>query len=197
MSAETDIVGLLLAAGSSKRFGHNKLLHPLKNSTIGNLSAIHLKSAIASSFAVISENDCQLSTMFTHAGLEIIPHPNASQGMGSSIALGVKTTPQARGWIIALADMPFISPQIISQTANHLRNGAKICAPVYQGKRGHPVGFNHIFYQDLIQLNDDQGAREIINTFQNQLHLFKVEDPSVLTDIDTINDFQDILKTNN
>ena len=45
------------------------------------------------------------------------------------------------GWVVALADMPWIRTETIAAVADALARGAMIAAPDYAGVRGHPVGF--------------------------------------------------------
>ena len=60
--------------------------------------------------------------------------------MGCSLACAVRATPDAAGWLVALADMPYIATRSHQQVAAALRSGASIAATEFQGRRGHPVG---------------------------------------------------------
>jgi molybdenum cofactor cytidylyltransferase len=113
---------------------------------------------------------------------------NAADGMGTSLAAGIKATADADGWVIALADMPFIRPETIRLIAKGIVEGAAIAAPSYQGERGHPVGFARRFRDDLLALNGDEGARQLLKAHPDWITLFEVDDPGVLRDIDTPGD---------
>ena len=105
------IVGVLLAAGRGTRFGAHKLLHPLDDGrTLVEHAARNLTMALPTSVAVVRPDDTALREILTGQGLSIIECPQADQGMGASIACGVAATPNADGWVIALADMPWIRP---------------------------------------------------------------------------------------
>src|SRR5947208_4959013 len=80
----------------------------------------------------------------------------------SSLACGVQATPDADGWLVALADMPWIKPSTIRTLAAALTAGADIVAPSYNGERGHPVGFARRHYAALSALTGDEGARAIV-----------------------------------
>lgn len=185
------ITGVLLAAGSSTRFGAQKLLHRLDDGmSIAEHAARNLISALPNSAAVIRPGDVVLSKLFTGLGLSIIECANATQGMGASLACGVSATPQASGWLIALCDMPWIRPQTIYGLSQQLRSGAGIVAPQYQGKRGHPVGFSAAFKTKLMALQHDVGARELIEAGHEHLGLMMTDDPGVLADVDVLADIQ-------
>ncbi|SFD29526.1 nucleotidyltransferase family protein [Pragia fontium] len=105
-----------------------------------------------------------------------------SQGIGDSIAAGVKATKQWRGWLITLADMPFIRPETYTQVVQALKSNRAV-RPVYQDQPGHPVGFAADFRDSLMALNGDQGAKNLFA--QAQPYLVPVNDPGILFDIDT------------
>ncbi len=179
------IVGVLLAAGTGTRFGAHKLLHRLDDGVaIAEHAARHLIAALPNSLAVIRPGDAALREIFTGLGLTVIDCALAAQGVGASIACAVTAMPNADGWVIALADMPWIQAQTIYTVAQQLRIGAGIVAPQYQKKRGHPVGFSALFKADLLALQQDVGARDVIEARREYLVLSLSDDPGVLLDVD-------------
>jgi molybdenum cofactor cytidylyltransferase len=180
------IAGLLLAAGASSRFGSNKLLHPLMDGTpIAVAAARNLKHALAHAFAVVRPDDNALPQRLQAEGFEIVVCPRAAEGMGYSIACGVAATSDADGWLIALADMPFVSPQTHRAVVRRLEKGALISAPSLNGRRGHPVGFGRELYEELLALSGDLGARMVIDRHANEVELFECDDGGIWRDIDT------------
>jgi molybdenum cofactor cytidylyltransferase len=89
--------------------------------------------------------------------------------------------------------MPYIKPDTIEAIAHALNEGAAIVAPIYQGKRGHPVGFCAKFRNELEQLTGDEGARAILKRHADQIELLECKDPGVLADIDTPQDLTTLL----
>jgi molybdenum cofactor cytidylyltransferase len=106
------------------------------------------------------------------------------------LAFGISACPDADGWLIALADMPWIAPATIVKVADALRSGATISAPVWQSRRGHPVGFSSTMHAELAALRGDIGAKALIQTNLEQLSLVDCYDPGVLWDIDQPDDMQ-------
>jgi len=185
------IYGVLLAAGRGTRFGAHKLLHRLDDGmTIAEHAARNLIAALPSSIAVVRPGDVELRELLTNLGLSVMECANAMQGMGASIACGVSVTPNAGGWVIALADMPWIQPQTIYAVAQQLRHGAGMVAPLYQAQRGHPVGFSAKFKKSLSALDHDFGAREVLAAEHEQLMLHITNDAGVLLDVDVPADTQ-------
>ncbi len=181
----TEIVGILLAAGSSRRFGAPKLLHPLHNGVpVAAEAAKALIQVLPNTLAVVKPDDHVLIEILTELGLDIIENPLADEGLGTSLAAGVNTATQADGWLIMLADMPWIEPATISALADRLVGGASIVAPLHEGQRGHPVGFSSRWLQQLRDLSGDKGARDLIADNPDALELLTTEDAGVLKDID-------------
>ncbi|MDH3311226.1 MAG: nucleotidyltransferase family protein [Gammaproteobacteria bacterium] len=182
------IVGVLLAAGRSQRFGENKLLARLPNGTVvGVAAARNLIDALPDCIAVLRPGDEILATLLAAEGLRIVVNPIADGGMGTSLARGVAGE-EADGWIIALADMPSIQPATIQVVAEAIAAGAPLAAPIYHGKRGHPIGFARQFQTELTSLAGDSGGRDILAQHTNELRLIDVDDPGVLFDIDHVAD---------
>ena len=180
-----DVVGILLAAGTARRFGKHKLLHPLPDDVpVGISAARTLIRAVPDAVAVVRPGDAALIEAFSAIGLKIVENPHADEGMGTSLAAGVSAMPGAGGWLIALADMPWVRPATMRSLAVRLRSGASIVAPVYAGRRGHPVGFARRWGEQLQTLCGDEGARGLIADHADELELLTTVDPGVLQDID-------------
>lgn len=183
------IVGVLLAAGRGTRFGSRKLLHPLADGTPMVLTALrNLVPSVDQVVVVVRHDDSELIQVLSTAEAYILPCPKADLGMGASLACGVCATPDADGWLIALADMPYVPTAVSSTLSAQLSAGAQLVAPTYQEQRGHPVGFGHIFYSELTVLSADFGARQILEQHADQMHLIAVDEPGILRDIDTPED---------
>ena len=104
--------------------------------------------------------------------------------MCNSIACGVSASQYAAVRLITLADMPYVKIETLSLLANKLKEGADIIAPVFNQQRGHPVGFNSTYKNELMELNKDVGARYIIEKHQQQLELLVTNDKGVIRDVD-------------
>jgi molybdenum cofactor cytidylyltransferase len=183
--ADRSPAGVLLAAGTSSRFGSDKLLHPLADGTpIVLRSARTLLAALPRSVAVVRDRDGAVAQMLERAGLGIVECRSQPPGMGASIACGVSATRYADGWVIALADMPFVGPAAVEAVASALRAGAPLAAPWCRGRRGHPVGFADRFGHSLTGLTGDAGARGILDGHAAEVRRLPWEDEGVLRDID-------------
>ena len=183
------IVGVLLAAGSAKRFRGAKLMVPLADGTpIGIAALNHLSATVDAVVAVVRPGDEDLAKALAANGARVTACPRASEGMGVSLAWGVRAAPIAAGWVIALADMPWIASDTVARIAEALRHGRAIAAPAHGGDRGHPVGICARYYGELAALSGDEGARRLLSAHAQSLELIPVNDPGVLRDVDTPGD---------
>jgi molybdenum cofactor cytidylyltransferase len=183
------IVGILLAAGASKRFGGDKLMQYLPDGELVAVRACrNLLAGTDEVLAVVRPGNEQLTTLLQTAGAKVLTCAEAEQGMGASLAFGVRFQPHAFGWLIALADMPWIAPSSIRQVADALRSGATIAAPSWQGQRGHPVGFAQVLGSELAALTGDVGAKALIQAHLGQMHIIDCDDSGIVRDIDTPRD---------
>jgi len=183
--ANLNIVGLLLAAGSASRFGSDKLRHELPHGvSIAVQSARHLKLEIARVVAVVRPDSSELVTNLKQEGCEVVVCDNAAEGMGASLACAARAAGEADGYLIALADMPFLRRTTIAAVREALVAGAPLAAPYFRARRGHPVGLSRRFFPELLALRGDEGAKRVIAANEKQMVKIPVGDPGALRDID-------------
>ena len=192
MTATGPIVGILLAAGSGSRFGSDKLLHPLADATpLGLVAARRLRPACDRALAVVRPGSDKLAELLAAEGLELVVSAASLHGMGHSLASGVRAAADAAGWVVALADMPYIAPASYVRVATALRAGGSIVVPEYRGRRGHPVGFAKQWGEQLSALSGDEGARRIVTAFPEAIVRCEVDDPGIVRDVDQVADLAD------
>jgi molybdenum cofactor cytidylyltransferase len=179
------ICAILLAAGAATRFGGGKLLHTLADGTpLGVASARNLLAAVPDVMAVVRPGDDALAAALSDAGCEVTVCAEAARGMGASLAHAIAARRDADGWVIALADMPSIKPATILAVTRAIEGGVLLAAPLFQGRRGHPVGIAGRFRDELQKLDGDAGARDIVAAHKDEIVLIDCDDAGVLLDID-------------
>lgn len=185
------MLGILLASGFSRRFGNtDKLLQPLPGgSAIALASAQNLIQAVPVSIAVVRTGNKALADLLEQVGLQVVYCDETAQEMADSLTTAIRHSQKmdkaSDGFVIALADMPYIAPATIQAISEQLNAGAAIVIPTYQGKRGHPVGFSSKFRDELLTLKGDKGARSIIKRHADEVTLLETDDAGILVDIDT------------
>jgi len=186
------ISGVLLAAGRSARFGGDKLHASLADGRPMVLASLApLTSELEAVVVVVRPRQRQLIGLLKEAlgdasvEVTLCPCADAEQGMGHSIACGVQASRQAAGWIIALADMPWVRAQTIAMLRDGLRRGAALAAPCHRGRRGNPVAFSAAYRDDLLALSGDRGARDVVARDAALLQRVACDDEGILLDVNT------------
>ena len=198
-SREGAVVGILLAAGRGSRFdptgARYKLLQPLPSGEpVVAASARALLAAVPRVTAVVRADDAATASLLRGLGCDVVACANAADGMAASLVCGIERAHGANGWLIALADMPYVLPSTMAALAQAVgqadseAGAMAIAAPMYQGQRGNPVAFGRAHLQALLALSGDQGARSILKN--NPVNELTVNDPGILQDIDTPSDIQ-------
>lgn len=179
------VIGILIAAaGKSTRFqnagGHgNKLNSSLGTETVFKKTLLNsIKTGLP--VHVVTRPDNQ--GVITHCLQLNVPFSLLdSDGLGETIALGVKDTAHWAGWLIHLADMPYVQSHVFIQVAEKLKD-YPLVRPVHHEKPGHPVGISAKYFQQLINLTGDDGAKSILSS--GIIYRIKINDQSVVDDID-------------
>lgn len=191
-----EIVGLLLAGGRGRRFGADKLMHPLPGGepiAVASLRRL-AQSGVDRCAVLVPPRRPVLTRVLEASGAMVCVCDEAPQGMGRTLACGIRATHGAAGWVVALADMPFVKTATITRVVQSLRAGGAIVVPRYRGRRGHPVGFAARFESELAALEGDIGARDLLQAHGNHIQWLDIDDAGVLQDVDTPEDLAAALR---
>jgi molybdenum cofactor cytidylyltransferase len=182
-------VGLLLAAGTATRFGSDKLQHPLPHGvSIAVQAARHLKAEMPRVVAAVRPDAAATARALEAESCEVVICERAAEGMGASLACAARAAGEADGYLVALADMPFVRRSTIAAVREALARGALLAAPYWRARRGHPVGFAGRLRGELEALGGDEGARRLLEAHAAELVKVPVGDPGAIRDIDQPSD---------
>jgi len=187
------IAAVVLAAGYSSRFGANKLLQLFRGKPLVWYAVEAATASKAEPVIVVTGNDSRLvKDTLAKMPVELVDNSDFSTGLSSSLKLGVKNVPpDCDGAIILLGDMPFVRPETIDRLLDvfSLPSFQGIAAPIYQGRRGNPVLWSRRFFQEILALEGDRGAKLLLTKYAGLIYELEVDDPGVHIDIDTTEDF--------
>lgn len=181
-----NVFAVVLAAGSSSRFGATKQTVTLNDVPLVRRALDTAARACNDRVLTVIGHDRSsvLEAMNADSGFVIV-NENYSQGLGSSIAAAARACrPGADALLLLLVDQALV-------TADHLFalldswSGAdnEIVATAYDDTRGPPVLFPRATFDDLCQLSGDNGARGLFQDERFQVKTVRFEPGAI--DIDT------------
>lgn len=159
------IGAVLLAAGCARRFGGSKLLGALQGRPVIRWSADALVAAgIAEPVVVVPPGHEDIRAALSGLRARLVVNPEPERGMGRSLALGVAAVAGDHDWIaITLGDEPGLDPAWIARLAMRRGRGVTVVAATFRGARGHPVLFHRSVFAELMALDGDRGARQVVD----------------------------------
>jgi molybdenum cofactor cytidylyltransferase len=186
------VAAILLAAGKSTRMGSCKQLLPLGGSSV----IAHCLEALVAGGAgeivvVVSETGHEVAEAVRDYPVRIAINHAPEGDMSSSVRTGRDAlTEEASGVIVHLCDYPLVAASTITRLIlEHEISPGSIVIPCHQQRRGHPLLFPRTI---LAELGDDMILRDLVRRDVNRVVCTEVEDPGVLLDMDTPEDYRRI-----
>jgi molybdenum cofactor cytidylyltransferase len=186
------IAAILLAAGKSRRMGCCKQLLPLGGSTVIDRCLDTLfKGGADEVVVVISEAGQSVAEAVSAYPVRTVVNPDPEGDMASSVRTGRDAiSSAASGVLICLCDYPLVSANTITgMITQHQLQPDQIIIPCFDGQRGHPLLFPGSL---LDRLETGMILRDLIREHPQQIHYLETEDPGILMDMDTPEDYRRI-----
>ena len=185
-----NVTAVILAAGRSTRMGGpNKLLAELGGKTLVRTVTERALASKASSVVVVTGHQAeQVEQALSGLNVTFARNPDFAGGLASSVKSGIAAVPaDADGAVICLGDMPLISADLIDRLIETFApdRGSLIAVPVSDGRRGNPVLWSRRFFNELMTLDGDIGARHLIARHGEAVAEVPVEGRGAFLDIDT------------
>jgi molybdenum cofactor cytidylyltransferase len=191
---------IVLAAGSSKRMGNkNKLLLPYRNSIVIVATIENILTAGIEEVVVVTGFESEkIKASIQHLPIKIADNKDPATGMTSSIQCGVSNA-SGNGFMICLADMVLITPAEYALLKNsfeehHQKNSKCICIPRYNNKKGNPVIFSSYYRQAILQHQDPEGCKEVVQSNKENIYWIDMTEDHVLQDMDHPEDYEKLVR---
>jgi len=191
------ITALILAAGESRRMGRAKLLLPFGKKTMIETVISYVAQSQAEHILVILGADAaEIKNKIKNLPVSTVVNPNYKQGMLSSIKCGFRNLPEkTEAVLVCLGDQPSIPSTVADQIIETYRRTKKgIVIPVYKNERGHPVLIDVKYKKEVEGLDPAIGLRQLVYNQPQDTIEVKVDTPSILRDIDSVDDYEQELK---
>jgi molybdenum cofactor cytidylyltransferase len=184
------IAAVVLAAGRSTRMGTiNKLIAEIGGKPLARIAAEQALASRARPVIVVTGHERE-KVEAALAGLPVrfVHNPDYADGLGTSLKAGIAAVPEdADGAIVCLGDMPQVDGALIDKliAAFDPEKGALVVTPSIDGRRGNPVVWSRRFFNDLMAIQGDIGARHLIANYAEAVMEVPVTGDGALIDVDT------------
>lgn len=183
-----NVGAVLLASGSGRRFGSNKLLCPVEEVPLIGRAMDALPAPLFARAAVCSPYP-EILALAEERGYLPLDNPGAQEGISASIRLGLSVLTDMDGVLFAVCDQPFLKTQSILALLEAFRQSPRsICALSWAGQRGNPVLFPAELFPELSALTGDTGGGRVIRAHPDRLLLVEAAGPEELWDVDARGD---------
>ncbi len=190
---------LIPAAGQSRRMGEPKLLLPLGDKTVlEHVLAALREAGVAQLLVVVGPEGERLEAVAATAGARVLRLREQTEDMRATCVQGLAWL-EANcgpgpddGWLLVPADHPTLSGELVRAVLGAAA-GAEVVVPVFQGKRGHPVWLRWRQVAAIRQLAAGQGLNQVIRQLAGQTQEVEWRDAEVLRDLDTPEDYRQLL----
>lgn len=191
---------LIMAAGGSKRMGDIKQLLPWKDSNFLLESIKTVQESDATTITVVLGAHAEIITKecnLIEKDVQIMKNPNWSLGLGNSIGFAVKTlldnSSLPDGILICLADQPLLRSSYLKALIKHSeKDPSKIIATNYGNRVGVPALFPKFLYPNLVLLEGDQGAKDLLNA--NSSTIVRLNAGIQALDVDTKLEYNQLIQ---
>jgi molybdenum cofactor cytidylyltransferase len=191
---ERSLVGIVLAAGQSHRFGSPKQLLPLGETTllgqvVKNVNASRLDRVVV----VLGRSADEIKKALDLGRATVVDNAAYPSGCASSLLAGLDAAGDCAGWMILLGDQPGVSTRVIDEVASDwLEHPAWISVTSYRGELGHPFVIASSAFADLRGLHGDKAVWKLIESFPQRVRRASI-DLALPPDVDTPDDYQRLL----
>lgn len=189
----SNIWAIVLAAGESKRMGFPKMLLDFNGRTmIENVISMVAESEAGNIIIVLGAERESILEILTKYRVQTCYNGNFKKGMLSSVQCGFNNIPpDADAVLVFQGDQPLITTKTVNSMISAYRSTDKeILIPVYNGKRGHPIMIGMKYREEIMTLDAGIGLRELTTNHPEDVLQVETEDPGILRDFDTYEEYR-------
>ncbi len=189
------IAAIVLAAGQSRRMGQNKLFLPYAQSTVIDTILTEVAAcADVRDIVVVTGHEAErvAEHLKTYPVRCVFNPAYVLAEMLVSIQTGLRALPdEVTAALIVLGDQPRLQREIVQRVIDAAEPNTLI-VPSFQMKRGHPILIPRSVWPSILALPPEASLRDVIRAHADHIRYITFDDDSVLRDIDTPEDYQNL-----
>jgi len=193
MPERARVAAVVLAAGSSTRMGRNKLLLDLGGETMVRRAVRAAIGAGVDQVVVVLGHDEPL-VRAELAGLPCtsVVNPDHAQGAGTSVRTGVRQVAGVDALVVVLADMPYVTAQMIATLVTRYREtGAPLVASHYGAVQAPPTLYDRALFAELLSIPGERCAKQVVRRHEQEAAVVSWPE-SALRDVDVPADYEGV-----
>lgn len=179
---------VMLAAGNSRRFGANKLLHEIDGKPMYLWTLEKLQEAaekIPDSEIVIVTQYEEIQKKAIEMKIPVFINPRPEDGISLSLKIGLECVSDTDACLFTVSDQPWLTVETIVELTELFKKEEKgMACIVWEGRTGNPCIFSNRYYQELRELSDDRGGKVLIKKHPEDVAYLQIEDARELQDVD-------------
>lgn len=188
------VAGILLAAGTSSRMGRNKLLLELEGEPLLRRAARRaLEAGLSPLVAVLGHEAERARAELGGFPSRVVVNPDFEAGITSSLHAGLAAVPdEASALVVMLADMPYVTPEMIAGLVERYRTGtAPLVISDYQGVNAPPMLYDRSLFGELAAMPGPGCGRQVVKRHRDEADVCTWP-AAALADVDVPEDYERI-----
>jgi len=188
--------GIVLAAGASRRMGHNKLVIPIDGvPMVRRVAQAALTGGLDPVLVVVGPAAPDVREALDGLPVTFEENERPGDGLSSSLRVGLAalrasggdTRHAIAGAVVLLGDMPWVEGAHIRRLVEAFdpTAGRAVCVPVHEGRRGNPILWGARYFDEMMALDGDVGARSLLARHPEAVHEIPGQGEGILRDVDT------------
>ncbi len=197
------IFALIPAAGHSRRMGRPKLLLPLAGRTVlEHVLAALREAGVEQTLVVAGPHVPQLGALVAAAGASVLQLDAETPDMRATVERGLRWLAERfhpapeDAWLLVPADHPTLRAEVVRllDSARHSHPEHSVFVPAFAGRRGHPTLFAWSHTAGILAHPAGEGLNAYVRAHGGQVREVPVDDPEVLADLDTPEDYERLVR---
>ncbi len=187
------VVGVVLAAGESRRMGRLKALLPFAQHTvIEQVVQPLLQADLAAVMVVLGHRAAEIAAVLAAWPVNLVYNANYQDGMTTSVQVALRhITPMPDAYLLVLVDQPHIGLAPIQQVLTAFAGTGKgVVIPTWHDKRGHPIVLAARYRQEILALGSHQGLNAVTRGYPDDTLEVPVATDDILRDMDYQADYE-------
>jgi molybdenum cofactor cytidylyltransferase len=183
-------VGLILAAGESRRMGYPKALLRYRRETFLDTLVGLFADRCSRVVVVLGARADEIRSRAVRPATFVV-NQDYTHGMTTSLQCGLRALPaETESVLFTLVDHPAVAPE----TVDALLEGTPILrVPRYKGRRGHPIRFSRSLFSEFLELSEKGAARDVVRNHAAEAEYLDLDDPGIVADIDDLDAYRGLI----